>query len=515
MLKLLKSLLVVLLLNTLCSCALPHLDDRAVSNALSPAKASGTRLGQALAPQLQAHPDLAGIYPLQDPREAYAGRVAMVRSAEHTLDVQSYLWRNDTTGNLMLNELLNAADRGVRVRLLLDDNGVAGLDDKLNAVDAHPNIEVRLFNPFMIRKPKWLGYITDFSRVNRRMHNKTFTVDNQVTIAGGRNIGDEYFGATVDNLFTDLDLLCIGKVVHDVSADFDAYWQSDSAYPVDKVLVPTEHAAMERIRQDWSQLQEQEPAARYMTQARESAFFQKLLNGNLPLHWVTARMVSDDPAKGLGQASGDDYLVDALRDFIGQPEQTLNVVSPYFVPTEKGVAFFSRLAQQGVKVQILTNSLEATDVAAVHSGYAKSRVDLLKAGVMLFEMRKTARAENASQNKRNTMLGSSGSSLHTKMFSVDGSRVFVGSFNFDPRSVNLNTEMGFLINSKSLAAQIDRDFKTLPEIAYEVVLDEQDSLVWIERKGNQQTKYYLEPKATLWRRMVVFFFSLLPINDLL
>jgi len=185
------------------------------------------------------------------------------------------------------------------------------------------------------------------------------------------------------------------------------------------------------------------------------------------------------------------------------------------VPTEKGVAFFTRLARQGVSVQILTNSLEATDVAAVHSGYAKSRVELLKAGVKLFELRKTPGAENARQNKRNTMLGSSGSSLHTKMFSVDGSRVFVGSFNFDPRSVNLNTEMGFLIRSNSLAAQIDRDFKTLPSIAYEVVLDEQDSLVWIEREGNQLTKYQLEPNATLWRKMVVFFFSLLPINDLL
>jgi len=319
MLKLLKSLLVVFLLNTLCSCALPRLENRSVSSALSIVNANDTRIGQALAPLLQAHPGQAGIYPLQDPLEAFAGRVALIRNAQRTIDIQSYLWRNDTTGNLMLNELLNAADRGVRVRLLIDDNGLAGLDATLNALDSHPNIEVRLFNPFPIRKPKWLGYITDFERVNRRMHNKTFTVDNQVTIAGGRNIGDEYFGATADNLFTDLDLLCIGKVVQDVSADFDAYWQSDSAYPVGKVLVPTEQAAIEQIRHDLSQLQESDPAARYVIQARESAFFQKLLKGNLPLHWATARMVSDDPAKGLDQASREDYLVDELRDFIGQP----------------------------------------------------------------------------------------------------------------------------------------------------------------------------------------------------
>jgi putative cardiolipin synthase len=284
---------------------------------------------------------------------------------------------------------------------------------------------------------------------------------------------------------------------------------------VTKVLVPTRQDAMHQIRLELSQLDQSETAARYVAQVRDSDFFQKLMNGTLPLHWATARMVSDDPAKGLDQASADDLLVGELREFIGKPQRAFNVVSPYFVPTEKGVEFFSSLAQQGVKVQILTNSLEATDVAAVHSGYAKSRVDLLKAGVKLFEMRKTPRAENARRGKRTGLLGSSGSSLHTKMFSVDGQRVFVGSFNFDPRSVNLNTEMGFLINSNSLAAQIDRDFKTLPETAYEVVLDEQESLVWIEREGNQLTRHYLEPKATVWRKMVVFFFSLLPIKDLL
>eukprot|EP01030_Chromulinospumella_sphaerica_P016200 gene16200-16011_t len=179
---------------------------------------------------------------MQDPKQAFASRVALARTAEQTIDIQSYLWHNDTTGTLILNELFAAAERGVRVRLLLDDNGITGLDNQLNRLDRHPNIEVRLFNPFVIRNPKWLGYITDFSRVNRRMHNKAFTVDNMVTISGGRNIGDEYFGASHAQLFTDLDVLCVGAVVDAVSRDFDAYWTSDSAYPASKILLPSEPA---------------------------------------------------------------------------------------------------------------------------------------------------------------------------------------------------------------------------------------------------------------------------------
>lgn len=504
-----------LLSSLLQGCALPQLSDRTQSSALSPQLASETTLGKSLAGRLAQNPGKAGIYPIQDPKQAFASRVALARAAQRTIDIQSYLWHNDTTGTLMLNELFAAAERGVRVRLLLDDNGITGLDNQLNRIDRHPNIEVRLFNPFVIRNPKWLGYFTDFSRVNRRMHNKSFTVDNMVTISGGRNIGDEYFGATDAELFTDLDMLCVGAVVDAVSRDFDLYWKSDSAYPSSKILLPTEPTVLDQLDSEKLSAEQQERAAVYTTQVRESVFLQEFLSGKLPLQWTEVRMVSDDPAKGLDEASREDYLVAELRDFIAEPKFSLSVVSPYFVPTEKGVAFFSRLAKAGVNVQILTNSLEATDVAAVHSGYAKTRVELLKAGVKLFELKSSAGVQNKRQGKRNSMLGSSGSSLHTKTFSVDGSRVFVGSFNFDPRSVNLNTEMGFLIQSTALATQIDLAFQALPTMAYEVRLDDDDSLVWIERDGGQEIRHDLEPKATTWRKIVVFFYSLLPINDLL
>jgi len=208
------------LLAGLTGCALPSLEGRSQSEALPLDQAKETMIGQAVAPMAQEHPGLTGIYPLFDPHDAYAARALLAFAAQKTLDVQYYIWRGDTTGTLMLGTLLQAAERGVRVRLLIDDNGITGLDDILAALNAHPNVEVRLFNPFVLRWPKPLGFLTDFSRLNRRMHNKSFTVDNQVTIIGGRNVGDEYFGATQDVLFADLDVMAIGAVVQDVSKDF-------------------------------------------------------------------------------------------------------------------------------------------------------------------------------------------------------------------------------------------------------------------------------------------------------
>ncbi|MBN9407350.1 MAG: phospholipase D family protein, partial [Burkholderiales bacterium] len=220
----------------LAGCSLPPLAGRSTSAALELPAARDTQLGRALGPELAAHPGLSGIHALDHPHDAFAARVLLARAAERTLDVQYYIWRGDTTGTLLLAELLAAAERGVRVRLLLDDLGTAGLDGPLAAMNGHPRIEVRLFNPFAWRSPKPLGYLADLRRANRRMHNKSFTVDNQASIVGGRNVGDEYFGATSGVLFADLDVLAVGPVVQDVSDDFDRYWASASAYPAERIL---------------------------------------------------------------------------------------------------------------------------------------------------------------------------------------------------------------------------------------------------------------------------------------
>src|SRR5690554_6888172 len=263
----------------LSGCSLPQ-QNIVPSRALPPEHAQATRLGQALAPAIAAHPGESGIYALPDPHDAFAARVLLARAAERTLDVQYYIWHGDMTGTLLLEELHAAADRGVRVRLLLDDNGTVGLDTELAALAQHPQIEVRLFNPFRVRKPKWIGFLTDFSRLNRRMHNKSFTADNSATIIGGRNIGDEYFGATSGVLFTDLDVLAVGPVVDAVSTDFDRYWASGSAYPVEQILPEVTPDHLTQLAERAALIERNSKAASYVSAVARSSFIRQLLDGD-------------------------------------------------------------------------------------------------------------------------------------------------------------------------------------------------------------------------------------------
>lgn len=494
-------------------CALPDLDGRTASHALSHAESIDTALGHAISPLERAHPGETGIHALANPRNAFAARVLLARAAKKTLDVQYYIWRGDTTGIMLFEQLRAAADRGVRVRLLLDDNGTADLDAELAALDRHSNIEVRLFNPFVVRTPKAIGYITDFKRANRRMHNKSFTADNQATIIGGRNVGDEYFGATEGVLFADLDVLAIGAVVDDVSADFDRYWASESAYPADLILPTAGPQQLQQFADRAASKANGPNAAEYAQAIRDSAFITHLLQGDLNFEWAPTAMVSDDPAKGLGKADSDGLLVYQLGDILGKPQENVELISPYFVPAAAGTEAFAALAKRGVQVRVLTNSLAATDVVAVHAGYAKRRKALLAAGVKLYEMRPTA--SNVGGEGRGPF-GSSASSLHAKTFAVDGSRVFIGSFNFDPRSAHLNTELGFVIESPTMALAIERAFdNTIPARSYEVMLDESGDLYWLEQQAGAQLRHDTEPQTSIWTRAGVWLLSLLPIEWLL
>lgn len=494
-----------------CALPTPH---KVASSALSSEQSQTTTLGQALAPRLEAHPDKSGIHTLADPHDAFAARVLLARAAEKTLDVQYYIWHGDMTGTLLLEELHAAADRGVRIRLLLDDNGTAGLDTELAALALHPQIEVRLFNPFNVRNPKWLGYITHFSRANRRMHNKSFTADSQASIVGGRNVGDEYFGATEGILFADLDVLSVGPIVEQVSTDFDRYWASDSSYPVEQIVPAVSEKSLAQLSQTALLIERNAAAREYVEAVSQSAFIRLLLNGELQLEWADTRMVSDDPAKGLGETEREGKLTYQLGQILGVPTSTVVLVSPYFVPTAAGVDAFTALADRGIDIRILTNSLDATDVAAVHGGYAKRRKDLLKAGIQLFEMRRLS--PHIERNESAGPFGSSGSSLHAKTFAVDGERMFVGSFNFDPRSAHLNTELGFVIDSPALSEAVHQAFEsTIPENAYEVRLDDKGELYWIERLGGRQIRHEQEPNTRFLKRSGVFLLSILPIEWLL
>ena len=546
--------------------SLPSLEDRTASTAQR--DTAGTRLGRAIAPLARRNaappaaggkgaaagsPAKSGLYPLAGGREALAARVVLADAAERSLDIQYYIWRNDVSGMLMFNVIRRAADRGVRVRLLLDDNNTPGLDDTLQVLDSHPNIEVRLFNPFVRRKLRMIGYLTDFSRLNRRMHNKSFTADNQATIIGGRNIGDEYFDAAEERAFADLDVLAVGAVVGEVSADFDRYWSSGSAYPVDRLLPPVSEETAAGV---WSALAAAEgvPAASgYSEAVQKTRFLRELFEDSLELEWAVTRMVSDDPAKVLEKSAPVASLPERFEAITGRPKRLLEMVSPYFVPMQEGVDYLVSLAREGVEIRVLTNSLAATDVVAVHAGYAKWRKRLLQAGITLHEYKPlsvTPRSPGGAAAGRGNRpprkgdgkgekgvsvgsagsigsigsggsggsgsIGSSSSSLHAKTFSIDGSRVVIGSFNFDPRSIELNTELAFVIESPALARAVDEAYsRNVPQTAWQVTLTESGDLQWTGSDDGVATRYDDEPQAGFWRRAGASAISILPIDWLL
>ena len=497
---------------------MPSLENRTRSCAF--VDTADTPLGRAIAPVAQAHPGLSGIHPLTDARAAFAARVVLARAAARCIDAQYYIWHDDLTGKLLFNELRIAADRGVRVRLLLDDNNTSGLDPIVAALDAHPNIEVRLFNPFTIRSPRLAGYLTDFSRLNRRMHNKSFTVDNQATIVGGRNIGDEYFGTGGGALFVDVDVLAVGAVVPDVSRDFDRYWASDSSYPAEDLVPPIGAERRKEVEGRLSSAARSPEGQAYAEAVRRLPLVDLLLQHRL-FEWAPVRLVSDDPAKGLGRVAQNDLFFSRLTARMGEPKRELGLVSSYFVPARTGARALAAMAARGVEVTVLTNALEATDVPIVHAGYAKWRKPLLRAGVRIFELRgPEAGARPRSEVRRGGGSGSrltgAGSALHAKTMAVDRKRVFVGSFNFDPRSANLNTELGFVIDSPRFAELMHAAFAGLnSDRAYEVRLSPQGELYWLERQDGREARHDTEPGTKGWQRIAVAALSLLPIEWLL
>jgi putative cardiolipin synthase len=493
---------------------LPSLDGRGESRAYT--DTAQTRLGRTVESVAAAHPGQTGIYALTEPSDAFAARVLLASVAEKSLDIQYYIWHGDQTGSLLFEAVRRAADRGARVRILLDDINTGGLDETIAALDAHPSIEIRLYNPLVPRSARLTNYLTDFGRVNRRMHNKSFTADNQVTIVGGRNVGNEYFAAGEGVAFTDLDVIATGAVVHDVSGAFDLYWNSPSAYPAATLVgTVTADAARAQLDAKFAAVHADPESAAYVDVLQRTRIVQELVAGKLPLEWASARLVRDDPAKTLDNSARTDVLLLAdLVPAIGQPRTSFDLVSPYFVPGDSGTAWLVQAARQGVRVRVLTNSLAATDVGPVHAGYVKRRCELLRAGVHLYELEPTAPASDA---RRRGIGSSSAVQLHAKTFAVDDERIFVGSFNFDQRSARLNTEMGLVIQSATLARQLSKAFENeVPRLAYEVRLTSDGQCAeWIERTEKGDVRYGTDPGTSAVRRAWIQFLSVLPIEWLL
>ncbi|MDO4695911.1 MAG: phospholipase D family protein [Neisseria sp.] len=501
--------ILLLCLLALAACrTLPDLPARSSLPAPPPPENSRLRKAWQL-PQLQTAQSAVRL--LADPHDALIARAVLIGQAEQSLDLAYYIWKDDLSGRLLLSMLQQAARRGVRVRLLLDDNNTGGMDDLLAALDAEPNLDIRLFNPFLYRKIRAVGYLYDFPRLNRRMHNKMLLADGSIAVLGGRNIGDEYFRTGTEADFADLDILAAGSISRDIAEDFERYWHSASSYafadiaqtadpvPGAAALARTEHGD----RPLWQQ---------YRHLLISSPLFKDLQQGRLQWTAVRAGLISDDPAKGLARGREKQSVAEKLHEVIGTPEKEIFIVSPYFVPSDDGVAALSDLRQNGVAVSVLTNSLHATDVAAVHSGYARYRKKLLQNGIGLYELK----ADYAPpKNRDRGLTGSSVSSLHAKTIVADGRKMYVGSFNFDPRSARLNTESGILIEHEGLAASVQRSLaETTPQHAYRVVLNRRSRLQW-HAPPPEETVLHQEPQAGFWKRLGVKILSLLPIEPLL
>ena len=492
---------------------LPSLDGRGESHAIVGSR--DTALGAAILPQAEAHPGTSGVFPLENGVDAFAARMALAHVAQASIDAQYYIWQDDLTGLRILSELTAAAKRGVRVRLLVDDNGTPALDQELLALSSLPGAEVRIFNPFVLRSPRALNYLFDFPRLNRRMHNKSFTVDGVATIVGGRNIGNIYFETGSGHIYSDLDVLAFGPAAAAVGSDFDRYWNSRSAYPVE-LLVKAEPDGAARLEIRDAANRETAQAAAYSQAVQSSRLYAQIQDRSLPTEWVTVQLFSDDPGKGLGTVDRDGLMFRALLSEIGHPTKSYDVISAYFVPGVQMTASMETMAQNGVRVRTLTNALEATDVTPVHSGYAGYRGDLVDAGVEVWEL-KSEGGERKSVDDFG-IVGISRTALHAKTFQIDDHRAFVGSFNFDPRSKRLNCEMGLLIDSPKLAGLIagwlDRE---LPKLAYRVKRDAASGgLVWIDHPGQpEETIWTTEPNTTWPLRAAVWVIGLLPVEWLL
>jgi putative cardiolipin synthase len=447
---------------------------------------------------------------LADNLDAFAVRVLAARRAGRSLDLQYYIWKDDLTGRLLAREILRAADRGVRVRLLLDDINAQGFDRTYLALDEHPNIAVRLFNPSRNREGALRRGVEMLLRafsITRRMHNKAWLADGRLAVVGGRNIGDAYFDAAEKSNFRDLDLLLIGPAVRQAEAVFDDFWNSGAVIPI-AALGEALEDGLAKLRTSLESGMSDELARPYLKRVAEDETVIDLIAGDWRLHWTAeAKILSDPPAKVRGKGE-ERWIINAIRALVKSAASDLEIISPYFIPGSRGARMLKELTQRGVRVSVLTNSLAATDVTAVHGAYARYRRPLVEAGVGLFELKPYDRPVGAS------LFGSSAASLHTKAFTIDGRLGFVGSMNFDPRSIFLNSEMGVVFEHRGLVEEIRAIFadETSPQKSYRLDL-EGGRIVWRDVAAGAAMTRRKEPEAGLWRRAAAAIVALLPIES--
>jgi len=481
-----------------------------------------TQVGRAVDALAKPHPGLSGFRLFASGSDAFTLRVQMADRAQRTLDVQYFIFNDDTTGKLLLSAILHAASRGVRVRILMDDSEARSNGDRLGTLANNANVEVRLYNPFYYRGSNPVFRYTElaltFSRLDYRMHNKLFVVDNSIAVVGGRNVGDEYFDMGDAPQFGDYDVVAMGPIVRDLSKSFDEYWNSSLAIPA-LALDGSKPQKLEAVKEqlaDHKEALRESPEERAVRTGKPLA---GMLADGTGVVWAKGEVLVDSPDKASVE-NGDEVgslfrrrLIRAMADV----QKDLLIVSPYLVPGDKGTALLEKLCARGVRVRVLTNSLLSTDVIAVHAAYQHYRIPLLEAGVQLYEVKPLP----GKPQPRGGALKepSSGQfSLHAKAYVFDDRRIFIGSANFDRRSLHLNTEIGLMIDSADLAKQVTTRFNTIASPANSFVLalekdHESPHIVWKSVKDGKPIVYDSEPCDEGKRELLVDLYDLLPIED--
>lgn len=467
-----------------------------------------TRIGRQLADRAAGHPGRSGFAILRHGRPAFTARVAMADLAERSLDVQYYIWEADATGRILADRLVRAADRGVRVRMLLDDMNLSGRDGRIAALDAHPNIEIRLFNPFVHRRQRGLDFLTDLSRVNHRMHNKVMVMDNAVALVGGRNVGAHYFGADAESNFRDLDVATVGPLVREISSVFDTFWNGEWSVPMaglaGRSFTDEDHrAAVAVMRAEI----EEEPYP-FPLDLDEAQLLGQLNGIADDLVWADGRIVWDDPA-GIYEGFRSGRINEWLQARMKRIERELLVESAYFIARKGGVELARELAKRGVRMRVLTNSMASNDVLAAHAGYSRYRRPLIDAGVELYELRPDpGRVPGPDTPARPH------AALHTKAIVFDRRDVFIGSFNLDPRSAAINTEAGLYIESPELARQVVdyMDEGVSPRRAYRIA-HERGRLRWLLEADGRRVQNVRDPHSTRLQRFLAGVIRSLPVEQ--
>ena len=509
--QLLRSLTTLMLVSLIGGCSTVDFDaPKSVSHAMT--DTADTGLGKLFEKHAHRPSDQSGFYVVTDSIDALAIRLLLARSAERSIDAQYYMINNDIIGKVFFESLLRAADRGVRVRLLIDDINTGGMEHKLAGLSDHPNIELRLFNPFANRSFRAFD-AWDLGRLNRRMHNKSFTVDNQATIIGGRNIATEYFAANEEYNFGDLDTFAIGPVVRETSRMFDSYWNHRHAVPYTQLSgqQPDRGERLAEVRETLSDNLDYLRDTAYAGAIRES-FEAFLTSDDKELTWAPYRLVFDSPDKSVSEEKAEEIpgILTPLLRSVDSAEHSVLLVSPYFVPRKPGIEWLAGLRKDGVNILVVTNSLASSDHILVHGGYVSARKALLPHGIKFCEVRGDLHIEGTET------AGARGSksSLHTKAFIVDRRYFFMGSFNWDPRSADINTELGIIIDSPEIASQLQKRMLTAaPDVCYTPFLNEDGKLRWREKENGEIAIINHEPDTTFFHRLGANMGRLLPIKN--